>query len=189
MQGGCSELKGGDNLMEGIDAKDLLASGCFPSLFDMNDHYDGNQGRKIILGSYEPHSTEANYIGGLMWALDASCTVRPHADGKFRHFLSVMLVANEDRPSKFEWNVEGIVEVEVSFLARGAVVMDQSDPTFSTRSGDGSKDVSPYSITDCQIKKQFTFALDNKKRKGESPCVAVVMDEREEEFDIVRRMK
>ncbi|GMR55120.1 hypothetical protein PMAYCL1PPCAC_25315, partial [Pristionchus mayeri] len=112
-EGGRTELKEGVNLIEGCEKQNLVASGCFQSQFDMyGEDTEGILGRLCS-------ATGENYIGGLMWSLDAKCDVLPHADGKNRLLVSLMLVVNEDRPTKFDWKAEGIMEISAYFLDTG----------------------------------------------------------------------
>ncbi|GMR55515.1 hypothetical protein PMAYCL1PPCAC_25710, partial [Pristionchus mayeri] len=128
------------------------------------------------------YTTEAKEIGGLMWTLDGRCDVRSHASGKDRYLLSFMLVANHDRPSKFAWTAEGIIQIEGYFYAYGVVLLDSSDPTYSSKSIDEKGEpINPYSENPYPINKQFTFALDNNHRKGLTGCVCVIMDRRSAE--------
>ncbi|GMR30842.1 hypothetical protein PMAYCL1PPCAC_01037 [Pristionchus mayeri] len=163
------DITEGQNLMEGIDAKDLVASGCFLTNFCL-------KGDPRQFGS---ESTKANDIGGLLWALNAKCEVRPNPNGKTRYFVSLMLVANEDRPSKFDWTAEGIVEIEAVFLAKGVVLMDQSDPSYDLKAVDENRvPINPYSTDPYPVKKQFTFALDSNCRKRVPRCICVVKPKR-----------
>ncbi|GMR44394.1 hypothetical protein PMAYCL1PPCAC_14589, partial [Pristionchus mayeri] len=64
---GCTDLKEGDNLMEGIDSKDLIASGCFPTAFKMLQCDGSDYELTFVLNKSESHVlSEASAIGGLM---------------------------------------------------------------------------------------------------------------------------
>ncbi|GMR35155.1 hypothetical protein PMAYCL1PPCAC_05350, partial [Pristionchus mayeri] len=166
----CNEMNEVTDILEG---KDLVASGCSTTVFDINSKQDG------ILSSVYPlhfHFDEAIDIGGLLWSVDAKCNVLEHVDRKNRHLISLMLVVNQDLPSKFEWTAEGIMEIEATFLARGGItLMDQSDITYSTEILDEKGElINPYLTNPYPIKKQFSFALDSNNRKGLTPIVCVI---------------
>ncbi|GMR55037.1 hypothetical protein PMAYCL1PPCAC_25232, partial [Pristionchus mayeri] len=163
----------GENLMESIDEKDLVASGCFRTLFEFEaDHNSGG-----IISSCGHNNKASNWIGGLLWVLDARCDIHRHADGENRYLLSFMLVVNEDQRTIFDWKAEGIIEIEPIFRAKGIVLMDESDPTYSTMVLDKSgKRINYDSENPYPIKKQFTFALDNNNRKGLTSCVCLIMN-------------
>ncbi|GMR54729.1 hypothetical protein PMAYCL1PPCAC_24924, partial [Pristionchus mayeri] len=174
LEDGRVEMEEGEHLMERIDENDLIATGCFRTLFE----FEANQNFEGILSCSGHNSTEANWIGGLLWVVDARCDIHPHADGKERYLLSFMLVVNDDRPSIFDWKAEGIMEIEPIFHAKGICLMDESDVTYSTMSLDKDRKRINYdSANPYPIKKQFTFALDNNNRKGLTSCVCVIMNE------------
>ncbi|GMR54730.1 hypothetical protein PMAYCL1PPCAC_24925, partial [Pristionchus mayeri] len=170
--GSFTEMKEAENMDE---PKNVVASGCFLSLLDMLDISHADDFVKDLTPSN--HLTDANDIGGLLWAVDRRLKVREcHPDDdQNRYLVSLMLVVNEDRPSKFDWKAEGSMEVEVSFLDKDAIIMDQSDPTYSSKLVDEEGErVNPCSTSPCPIKKRFAFALDSKNRKGLTSVVCVV---------------
>ncbi|GMR55022.1 hypothetical protein PMAYCL1PPCAC_25217, partial [Pristionchus mayeri] len=152
-EGKCSKMKAIESMME---TDSVIASGCFPSVYDQS------------------YSTEANDIGGLLWAVDRRSKVRSHPGGKDRYLVELILVVNEVRPSIFDWTVEGIMEVEATFLSKEAVLMDQSDRSYSSELVDekGGR-IKPDSTNPYPIKKLFSFALDSNHRKGVTPCICV----------------
>ncbi|GMR34793.1 hypothetical protein PMAYCL1PPCAC_04988, partial [Pristionchus mayeri] len=131
---GCTEMIEGSNLKEGIDKTELVASGSFTSAYFLRE-------KDRVVRYAHKNLTEANEIGGLLWTADAKCEVRTPASKRNRYLISIMLIANEDRPSKFDWSAEGIVEIEAYFLMdndKGLVMMDQNDPSYSTKAVDES---------------------------------------------------
>ncbi|GMR55031.1 hypothetical protein PMAYCL1PPCAC_25226 [Pristionchus mayeri] len=170
----CTEM---EEVKDTMEAKEVVAFGCFPSVFSMS-------GECGILSRRSCHSTVANDIGGLLWGVDAKLETYYNDEGSKRYLLSMRLVANEDRPSKFKWKAEGVMEVEVTFLAKGVVLMDQSDPTYCTELVDSkgerinSQETNPY-----PVKKQLSFAVDSNNRKSMSPVVCVMINELDDEDD------
>ncbi|GMR34441.1 hypothetical protein PMAYCL1PPCAC_04636, partial [Pristionchus mayeri] len=89
---GCTEMIEGQNLKEGIDNSDFVASGCFTSAYSLN-------GRDHV---FSTNFSEGRDIGGLLWAAVAKHQVFTTASKRNRFTVSIMLIANEDRPSKFD---------------------------------------------------------------------------------------
>ncbi|GMR35243.1 hypothetical protein PMAYCL1PPCAC_05438, partial [Pristionchus mayeri] len=183
--GACLKMKEADNLPE---AKNLVASGCFPTVFDVNSEKGG-----VLSSTYVCHThvdTPMDF-GGLLWSIDAKNDLLKLADGSDREIIRLKLIANQDRPSKFEWTAEGIMETESTFLAKGGITLkDHEDPTYSLDLVDEKEEqIDPFSINPYPIKKQFSFSLDSTNRKGMTPifCVitrtrdGVIGEEREEE--------
>ncbi|GMR55100.1 hypothetical protein PMAYCL1PPCAC_25295 [Pristionchus mayeri] len=170
----CTEM---EEVKDTMEAKDVVAFGCFPSVFSMRREFG-------ILSRHSSDSTVANDIGGLLWALDAKLEADYNDEGSKRYLLTMRLVANEDRPSKFKWKAEGIMEVEVTFLTKGVVLMDQSDPTYCTELVDSkgerinSQETNPY-----PVKKEFSFAVDSDNLKSMSPVVCVMLNDLEDEYE------
>ncbi|GMR35408.1 hypothetical protein PMAYCL1PPCAC_05603, partial [Pristionchus mayeri] len=176
--GECAKMKEHTNSLE---TNDLVASGCFPTIFDMEWEEGGILSSTIA--NHEHHWNRAIAIGGLMWSVDAKCDVLEDADGEERHLLSLKLIVNQDRPSKFDWTAEGIMEIEATFDAKGGItLMDQSDPTYSTELvNDKGNPINPFSMNPFPIRKKFTFALDSNNRMGMTPVICVI--KRDEDID------
>ncbi|GMR55028.1 hypothetical protein PMAYCL1PPCAC_25223, partial [Pristionchus mayeri] len=74
------------------------------------------------------------------------------------------------------------MEIEANFLSENVVLMDQSDPTYSTELiDDKGVQKNPCSINPYPIRKQFAFALDSDNRKGFSPIICVMKRKRSED--------